>query len=386
MTHPSSPAPSRRHFIRGLLGAAAMGTELGNHLAAAEPKAGAAREQADFSVIVLGDTHFDRLAHHDMDWLKREKPADVRQVENYSRITEQVLPGLVREVRETVARPSGRVPFVLHLGDLVEGLCGRENLARRHCEEALELFSAKALGAPLVLTKGNHDITGPGADRAFDQILAPATAHPDAEHRQGANSVIRHRGWWFVVFDAYRPDSLEWLGRAVADHRPDHAPMIFVIHPPVVPYSARCWHVMNRPAQADRRQRLLNLLAAHRAVVLNGHLHLFGLLRRTIGQAHIDQLSLSSVIPGVDAAPRQQRSGPKDYGPSLTDTEPRFSPDTIEQRRQTLAAEQSSVTRFEYADAPGYAILHFAGSRVTADVYQGLGRRLWRTEQVTANP
>ena len=54
-----------------------------------------ASEDDAWSIPMLGDLHFDRLAHHDMDWLAREHPGDVRQVENYSQITHERMPALL---------------------------------------------------------------------------------------------------------------------------------------------------------------------------------------------------------------------------------------------------------------------------------------------------
>jgi hypothetical protein len=71
--------------------------------------------------------HFDRLEHHDMAWLQKERPNDVRQVENSSRITREVMPALFTEVREQIAAQKVAVPFVVHIGDLMEGLAGHPN-------------------------------------------------------------------------------------------------------------------------------------------------------------------------------------------------------------------------------------------------------------------
>ena len=62
-----------------------------------------------------GDLHFDRLEHHDHEWLAREHPGDVSQVENYSRITRELTPRLFARVRESLAdadRSKTNVPFV----------------------------------------------------------------------------------------------------------------------------------------------------------------------------------------------------------------------------------------------------------------------------------
>src|SRR5262245_45214252 len=102
-------------------------------------RAGAAGQA--FSFIFLGDTHLDRLEHHDLAWLEREKPNDVRQVRNYSRITSEVTPQLFATLRETVAagreKTGQEIKFIAQTGDFVEGLCGTPQLARRHAADGV---------------------------------------------------------------------------------------------------------------------------------------------------------------------------------------------------------------------------------------------------------
>ena len=52
--------------------------------------------------MLLGDLHFDRLEHHDMAWVEREKPNDVRQIQDYSRKTREVMPLLFAHLREQI--------------------------------------------------------------------------------------------------------------------------------------------------------------------------------------------------------------------------------------------------------------------------------------------
>ena len=334
-----------------------------------------------FSFPLLGDLHFDRLEHHDMDWLMREKPGDLRQIERYSQITRDVLPSLLAEVRKQVADSPRPVPFVVQVGDLVEGLCGTPALARRHCEEAVATVADARLGAPLLLTKGNHDITGPGAKEAFDDVLLASMPADLRQRQQGANFLVRQDGaapTRLAFFDSYDPAAVDWLAGALSDHDPAAERLMLVIHQPVVPYTARCWHDLARPEEADQRAKLLALLAAHDALVLNGHLHKYGWLTRGVQAADADgkaicQLSINSVIPAPDVAARDER-GSDAYGPSLVELESRFSPDTVEQRRATLAAEAEFVRHYEYADAPGYAMVHVTPGGVSADLYVGLGR------------
>src|SRR4051794_29608107 len=81
-----------------------------------------------YAFPLLGDLHFDRMAHHDLDWGKREKGGDMRQIDGYVETTAKYTPRLFVRVRRAIGDSKVPVPFVLHVGDLVEGLCGSRDL------------------------------------------------------------------------------------------------------------------------------------------------------------------------------------------------------------------------------------------------------------------
>lgn len=86
------------------------------------------------------------------------------------------------------------------------------------------------------------------------------------------------------------------------------------------------------------------------------------------------QIMLNSVIRQSDArGPYWQTT---EYGPSLVDLEPQFSPETRGQRRQALAEEAKYVTAFNLADMPGYAIISAYGDkdRLLLKIYSGLNK------------
>src|SRR5439155_3078411 len=160
---------NRRDFVKTLLSGAAS-------LSLPCPLARAASLDP-FSFVLLGDLHFDKLAHHDIPWLQQDKPDDFRQVQNYSRITGEILPRLFATVRQTISDLSlsadSAVPFVIQVGDFVEGLCGRLELALQQNREAIDFVRQIRLGVPFLFTKGNHDITGEGAVEAFKEVFQP---------------------------------------------------------------------------------------------------------------------------------------------------------------------------------------------------------------------
>ena len=371
---------TRRDFLRDAVAASAAGVAL--------PLAARATAAADeYDILLLGDVHYDKLAHHDMTWLEREKAGDVRQVQNYSRLTAEVWPRTLERIRAAVAAPGGvggPVAFVAHIGDFVEGLCGTPALAELQNREAIASVTDARLGAPFLFCKGNHDITGPGAPDAFDRVLLPfITAQAEGGRPkltcfdvERANLAVSHGNDWFLFFDAYDPRALEWLERVLGKRTARH--VFVLVHPPVVPYGARStWTVLAGAARLPRRQRLLDLLGEHRAFVLTGHIHKYALATRVTERGPFVQLAISSVISKPDVAASLMLSGIDDYTPDQISVEPSFSPDTEAERRAVLAAEAPHVQAFEYGDVPGYARISI-GSTVRVGVYAGLAEQEWR--------
>jgi hypothetical protein len=157
---------NRRRFLH--TAAIASGSVL---LGAGGNWAVAAWEKDGWAFPLLGDLHFDRPAHHDHDWLARTHPGYVEQVRNYVRLARETLPPLFAAVRERIA-------------------------------------GAK-LPVPSLFTKGNHDVTGPGAAAVYDRKLVPFLAEQAGAEIASA-AFTRERGrTLLVLYDAYDRGSLD---------------------------------------------------------------------------------------------------------------------------------------------------------------------------------
>ncbi len=370
---------TRREFVGNLLAGVAGLSLLPLPVRAASKEA--------FAFLLLGDLHFDNLACHDLESLRKEKPDDLRQVREYSALTTDILPRLFATVRKAIAglnrSPETSVPFAVQVGDLVEGLCGSPEQARQLDADALAFVREARLGAPFLFTKGNHDITGPGAADAFKSVFHPFLGEQAAvfggdSKLTTARYHIEYANALFCFFDAYDKESLEWLEAVLTRRTARHC--FLVLHPPVVPYGARAtWHVFSHEREKTQRDRLLELLGKHNVFVLSGHIHKYNLLvRRTPGGGKFLQLGVNSVIREPKPQPRYLLSGVKDYNANQVAAEPNFSPATEPQRRAVYQTEAPFVKQFEYADRPGYAVIRVNGPRVTASIYSGIERKLWR--------
>src|SRR5256885_969735 len=70
-------------------------------------------------------------------------------------------------------------------------------------------------GAPVLMAKGNHDITGPGAPESFNDVLLPWMSRQAKQDLHAASYTVQQGDDLFVVFDAYKPD-LDWLDQTLA--------------------------------------------------------------------------------------------------------------------------------------------------------------------------
>ena len=355
------------------------------HGSAALALGSAARAEADpqaFSFVLLGDLHYDKLEHHDMGWLLKHHAGDLSQIENYSRLSAENTPRLFKAVRETVAESGATL--IVQVGDLVEGLCGSAELAVRQNREAIEFVETQRLGAPFVFTKGNHDVTGDGAEEAFKEVFHPFLNRQTAGFKGGgavtsACHTIEHADVLFCFFDAYDRSSLDWLEAALSRRTARHC--FVVVHPPVVPYGARAtWHLYASERDQTRRDKLLALLGEQEAFVLGGHIHRFNLAcRQTPQGGRFAQFALSSVISKPEVKPATELSGVEDYNGDQIRVEPRHSPETEQARRAVYAKEAPLVKAFAYADLPGHAVISIQGEQVRAVMHAGITREIYQS-------
>jgi 3',5'-cyclic AMP phosphodiesterase CpdA len=326
---------------------------------------------------VLGDIHYDLMSHHDMSWVEREKPKDIRQIKGYVEASEKYTPLLMDRVGKMIQEAKSPVPFVVQLGDFVEGLCGSRELQSLQFRDAISLVEKSSLGAPFLVTKGNHDITGPGAKEAYNDVMLPWLSKQTGQELKSASFVVTHDKDLFIFFDTFEGD-LNWLEQTLKSRPARH--VFFILHYPVVPYNARSnWCIYSREQQRTERNRLLTLLGRYKVIVLSAHLHKYGLLtRQTHAGPFVHVGHHCAIIRSEQVTPEQVIDGVENYGPDLVNLEPNFSPDTLELRRRILAEEAPYVNYFEYADFPGYSMIKVYPDCVEFEILVGLIVKPWR--------
>jgi hypothetical protein len=337
----------------------------------------------EYSFVYLGDLHFDKESHHDFDWVRANMPADIRQIEDYVRITQNHTPGLFKRIESAIEASDGRIKMVIQGGDLTEGLCGSRELQELQFKDALACIRKYIPQTPFIAGKGNHDITGPGAKEAFDRVMLPWLSKECQKQIDSASFYLMRGPDLFVFFDAYHNNNLDWLQKTLSENK--HRYAFVVMHPPAVPYNARStWHVFSKAKDKDVRERFLSILGANNVVLLTAHLHKYSVVERKTPAGPFVQFSVNSVISASQIEVRDALEGVEKYGGSLVDLEPEFQPDTKQDRMKLLEDEKPYIARFEYADFPGYAIIDVSGRGVNATIYKGDSGTAWKTVSLTA--
>jgi len=309
--------------------------------------------------------------------VQANKPNDIRQIEDYVRITEKYTPGLLRRIQTSIESSDGQIKMIVQGGDLTEGLCGSRELQETQFKNVKEFIRNYIPETKFIATKGNHDITGPGAKEAFDSVMLPWLSNECGEQIDSASFYFMEGPDLFVFFDAYHNNDLGWLEKTISENRRRH--VFVVMHPPAVPYNARStWHLFSRAHEKDVRERFLNILGANEVVLLTGHLHKYSVLARKTSKGAFMQFSVNSVISSPKILVRDQIEGVKNYSSQLVELEPEFQPDTKQQRQQLLEDEKPYIAYFEYANFPGYAIINVSDKGINIDIYLGDSDKVWK--------
>lgn len=325
------------------------------------------------SFLVLGDLHYDRLSDHDLNWLGT-KPDDLRQVtQEYTVYTEKNwsdFTGILRQKAQTVTPP---LKAVIQLGDLSEGLAGSNEKARQMASHVIKAIEEIQMPVPWILAKGNHDITGPGAEQAFQEFYVPMI------RRQTGNPEIKNASYSYTSGDVQitcldpwdkSTDMVNFLEKELSASK---AKFNFVaIHEPVIPVTERCWHVLRQ--NPEQRGKLLETIARHKAIVLCGHLHRYAVVCRKTSLGPIIQIMVNSVVK--DRAYQKPSRVITDYGPSLAENMPDWQPETLSARKAMLAEEAKQVTFYKQTDLPGYAIVKTDSEKGTVQLeyYAAFGK------------
>jgi hypothetical protein len=225
-------------------------------------------------------------------------------------------------------------------------------------------------------------VTGPGSVDAFNEFYLPMF------RKQTGNTKITNASysWRFdnVQITCIDPwdNNLDMVGFLEKELSSSNAKFKFVVvHEPVIPVTERCWHTLRR--EPERREKLLEVIARNKAIVLCAHLHRYSVVARETAYGTIVQVMVVSVIKDKNyLIPSKVITK---YGPSLAEEIPDWEPATLEMRKQILTEEAKHVTFYKQTDLPGYALIKIDDKKgtVVLDYYTAFGQKPFDSVNLT---
>ena len=356
----------------------------GGALGLALPWQALARSGRDhsYSVVILGDTHFDDMnslkyhAGYTLENKKREA-AHRKEFLRNGLMWNKRCPELVKRAACLV---DDNTRFILQMGDLIQGDTADAATHRRFLADAMDLFKRElAPELPFVTVSGNHDLRGNDdavATQAYLDYMPARMSEELGKEITGTNFSFTVGEDTYVVLDFTHPD-LGAIERLLTEA--DSARHLFVIvHCPVFPYDSKkyfWWFLMGgkKDPRPEERRYVRRLLAEREAIVLCGHVHRTELLDWYGDGGRITQMTMSSVwAKESQGSYRVLAEGKKGYGSVNFDHSPLKTPETA----ALFEEYREGIRRYSMAESAGSYKLIVGQKDVHVDFYAGSSPRL----------
>ena len=324
------------------------------------------RAPGDYSVIVLGDTHFDGLVHATYHSHNPNPPA--YQIEEWDRNAGMWADRCPRLLRAAAVRETADTAFAIQLGDLVQGDCNDDATHEQMATDAFaRIKNALGQSLPLCLVTGNHDIRKSNASSsgAADTYYAWQCARMTEELGKPVDLSTFYftHGPDLYISVNFNSPSMPVIEEALAAH-PDARYTFLMTHGPVLPSDVTnyTWHLWGGADSTVNRLKLRKMLLERDVIVLAGHLHTTELTEVMTDEGRITQVIASSVwSPESRAQSKPHLSGPADYG-ARQETAP---------GQDRFVEYRPAITRYLRSTLAGYMRMEVGARGVTMRVYGG---------------
>ena len=334
-----------------------------------------------YSLIILGDTHFDvdppSVYHSNYmektDWLNKVQRAEFAR---NGEMWKDRCPRLLQRASKLIGKDTR---MVLQMGDLIQGDCGNAEVHKKMLSDALERMKGEMGGLPFVTVVGNHDIRGTDAKDAYHQFMP-------ARMSQELGKTISKTTFGFTIGDdAYifvdfnNPDDVE-IDRLLDETKGARHTFI-VTHGPIVPSDNKsCRWILHggaSEAETEARHHFREAFAKRNAIVLCGHTHNTDFIDWYGDGGRITQMTMSSVWTTDKQKLYSVRSeGAENYGMLREKT--RLGPNggDIKDERPLFDEYRPGIRQHTNSTSQGSYKLNVSKKHVTIDFYAGDSQEL----------
>lgn len=328
---------------------------------------------ASYSVVILGDTHYD-VMDPEVYHAGYTDPKPAREAAHRREFARngKMWAGRCRRLVKRAAGLVGKdTRYVLQVGDLTQGDTADSLTHVRFLNDAMNFMKAEvAPDVPFVTVPGNHDLRGNDdalCRRAYKAFMPERMSRELGQEISSTNFLFRCGPDAFVAVNFTKPDVEEI--RSLLEQARGARHVFVLIHAPVFPYddSSYYWILLGnrKDSHAAERREMRKLLASLNAIVLCGHTHNTEFLDWEGDGGRITQMTMSSVWSNDSLGKYNLlASGADSYGSLAARENGGVCPAIFDEYRP-------GVRRYSIADSAGSYKLIVSGERVYVDFYAG---------------
>lgn len=327
-----------------------------------------------YSVVILGDTHFDTepdTVYHSnynepVEWLNRVQRAEFAR---NGEMWRERCPRLLQRCADLVDK---NTEMAFQMGDLIQGDCGKGEVHQKMLNDVMDAFKQKFNGIPFVTVVGNHDIRGVDAEKVYHEYMPKRMSQEIGKDIEKTTFYFTIGPDAFLVLDFNSPDDAEI--EKILQETKDARHTFIISHGPVFPMdgSSCRWFFHGGKNDAEVRRHFREEFAKRNAIVLCGHSHHTTLTEWKGDGGIITQMEMNSVWSNDERGTYKiNTDNPADYGMARMSMKANADGSPIADESALFEEYRPGLTRYIDSITAGSFKLNVDPKHVTIDFYAG---------------
>lgn len=327
-----------------------------------------------YSVVILGDTHFDTepdTVYHSnynepVEWLNRVQRAEFAR---NGEMWRERCPRLLQRCADLVDK---NTEMAFQMGDLIQGDCGKGEVHQKMLNDVMDAFKQKFNGIPFVTVVGNHDIRGVDAEKVYHEYMPKRMSQEIGKDIEKTTFYFTIGPDAFLVLDFNSPDDAE-IEKMLQETK-DARHTFIITHGPVFPMdgSSCRWFFHGGKNDAEVRRHFREEFAKRNAIVLCGHSHHTTLTEWKGDGGIITQMEMNSVWSNDERGTYKiNTDNPADYGMARMSMKANADGSPIADESALFEEYRPGLTRYIDSITAGSFKLNVEPKHVTIDFYAG---------------
>ena len=341
---------------------------------------------AKYSVLVLGDVHFDAPeigVYHAHYKPKAGKAAEIfplrmkREHDQWSGLMQRLAAAARKDIKPDTK-------FVLQLGDLIQGNCAKADVHAKMLEDGFAYFKKTVSpDLPFVPVVGNHDVDKSlwldkkTSLEVFCETMFPKWSRELGRPVDSTTFAFRQGPDLFLYADFNYPDPERILNLLEDNANVRHT--FLVSHGavvPVVPGAHFRWFLLGKKEQEAVRRKLFSELCRRNAIALVGHNHVTSFADLQTPEGRLTQFMATSVW----SAEGQADKPPKYTSPAEYARLPKKAKDyDLADARALFGEYRPHMKDFFFSGQQGRFMLDVSDTAVTVTAHGGDHAEVSRT-------